>query len=233
MKRIFTFILALSISMSSIYANNESNNDDKETPKYSFNQKEDEGGWWQSGWFASAGAGALIYFGDHDKQLATGKRISPGFELSAGKWINEVIGVRLNFNAGKMKGLTQFGKTNGLSTGKLFRAYDNLWHQEFNYINGNADFMFNWTNDIDETNVNNMYHLIPYAGIGFISATNKQKGTSFAVNVGVLNTFKVSEKWGIYADVRGAMFRDKVDGEVGGRNFDGLLTVLIGASYSF
>ena len=39
-----------------------------------------------SNWFLGAGVGAQIYFGDHDKQMRFGDRLTPNFEVNFGKW---------------------------------------------------------------------------------------------------------------------------------------------------
>ena len=43
-------------------------------------------------WFISAGAGAQIYFGDHDKQQSFGKRLAPALDVAVGKWFTPGIG---------------------------------------------------------------------------------------------------------------------------------------------
>ena len=41
-----------------------------------------------SNWLISAGGGAQIYFGDHDKQVSFGKRLAPALDIAVGKWFN-------------------------------------------------------------------------------------------------------------------------------------------------
>lgn len=232
MKKIFALIVTATISFTSAFANNDLNKTNDTKPVASFQKRYIPG---QDNWFASVGVGAQVYFGDHDKQTSVGKRITPKFEITAGKWLNQSFGVRINANMAKMKGLTQQlgGIDNGLSTGKKYRDSDGLWHQDFTYLNMHADFLFNWTNDAYGFDKNRMYNLIPYAGIGFVSALNKQKGTSFSPNIGVINSFKINDKFNIDLDVKGNLFTDKVDGEKGGRNFEGALSIMAGIKYSF
>lgn len=231
MKVFFTIIIIAGMSITSIYANNELKKDDTEKNKPSFYQVRAKG-YQQNHWFASIGVGPSLYFGDHDKQIGVGKRISYVINASGGKWIDDVFAVRVNARFGQMKGLTQYGGTNGLSTGVLYRAHDDLWYQKFNYFTAHADFMFDFTNDAYGYDPDRAYHLIPYAGLGFISATNKQGGTSFSPNLGVLQTYKLNDGFAISLDITGSFFRDKVDGEVGGRNFDGLLNATVGVVYN-
>lgn len=57
-------------------------------------------------WFIGAGVGAQMYFGDHDRQMRFGDRITPNFEVNFGKWFTPGIGVRLGVNGYKIKGLS-------------------------------------------------------------------------------------------------------------------------------
>ena len=58
-----------------------------------------------SNWYISAGGGAQMYFGDHDKQMAFGDRVVPSAQISIGKWFTPGIGVRIAVNGGNVKGL--------------------------------------------------------------------------------------------------------------------------------
>ena len=230
MKKIFTLIFATAFTFNCTYANNDLKGKNDKKPVTSFQKRFNSA---NDNWFVSAGVGAQAYFGDHDKQIGLGKRITPKFEITGGKWFNDDFAVRINVNTAKMKGLTQYGGTNGLSTGKKYRDEDDLWYQEFNYINAHADFMFNWTNDALGVDPNRKYDFIPYVGVGFVTVTNKQKGTSFTPNLGFINSFKINDKFSIDVDVKGNLFADKVDGELGGRNLEGAVSVMAGLRYSF
>lgn len=231
MKKIFLLVVVATISLTSTYANNDLKNNDDKKPVKSFQNHFKS----SDTWFGSAAIGAQVYFGDHDTEESFGKRLTPKFGISVGKWFSEEFGARINLNTAKMKGLTQVypGESTALSTGKLFSADDYLYHQTFNYISGSADFLFNWTNDAYGYDPERLYNLIPYAGVGFFTVTNKQKGTNFMVNLGVLQTFKIHKKFNVHLDVRGNVLPDKTDGERGGRKFEGILSMMAGVSYSF
>lgn len=59
-----------------------------------------------SNWFISAGGGAQIYFGDHDKQVSFGKRLAPALDIAVGKWFTPGIGMRLMYSGLQQKGAT-------------------------------------------------------------------------------------------------------------------------------
>jgi len=236
MKKIFTLILVTFASLSFANANNDPNkggDENKTSTILSFKNRSNPS---QSKWFASIGAGAQIYFGDHDKQMkSVGERITPKFEVTAGTWFHHLFGVRLNVNLAKMKGLTQNNdlRTPGTPLYDYGHPTMTLMEQEFTYMNIHADLMFDWLNDATGVNPDRIYSLIPYVGVGLVTAVDKQKGTSVAANLGLLQSFKVSNKFNVNLDIKGNVFADKVDAELGGRNFEGQLSAVVGLQYSF
>ncbi|MGJ1198410.1 hypothetical protein ACR777_19860 [Sphingobacterium spiritivorum] len=181
-------------------------------------------------WFAGAGIGGQIYFGDHNKQLSLGKRITPNFDLYGGKWINANTGIRIGVNGFQIKGLTQNGSH---TTGEVYNAAERLEKQSFKYVYAHADILVNMHNIIDGYDNERIYSFIPYAGIGVMMTTNEPKATKLSPNLGILNTFVLTENLHFTADVRGNLVADSFDGEVGGRRGEGTLTVSLGVSYTF
>lgn len=190
-------------------------------------------GRWQTpgtAWFASAGIGGQVYFGDHNKQLSFGKRIAPSFGLSAGKWLNQSFGVRGGLMGFKATGLTQNGSH---SNGKIFDASRGLQYQSFHFVNVHADVLFDWTNDIYGEFTDRKYHIIPYAGLGLAMGLSDPKEACVRPNLGVLWTVRISPNLDFTADVRGSMVSDAFDGEKGGRKGEGILSTQFGISYNF
>src|SRR5690606_3996497 len=90
-------------------------------------------------WIVGAGAGASIFFGDHDKQAKFNERLAAHYSAYLGKWFSPGLGVRAGGSFGKIKGLTQNAPwmTSGVhSTGERYagKPWDDYWleHQEFN-----------------------------------------------------------------------------------------------------
>ena len=71
------------------------NGDFTETVEYSNDKYKVETNHFWDNWFLSVGAGPQVMFGDHDKQIGFGKRISPALDIAVGKWFTPGIGVRL------------------------------------------------------------------------------------------------------------------------------------------
>lgn len=84
------------------------------------------GGFWDH-WYISAGAGGQMYFGEDDNKAKIGDRISPAFQLSAGKWINHFIGARIQVGGLKLKGWNDGDSYQGLYRIKDDPNHPNGW----------------------------------------------------------------------------------------------------------
>ena len=151
-------------------------------------------------WFAGIGAGAQMYFGDHDKQMRFVDRITPNFEAYFGKWFTPGIGIRLGANGYKIKGVSGWtGHNNAIPslnrgnyggfitdwnpathTGKVYQHANvgyPLYETEQQYIHAHADVLFNLTQMVCGYNEDRFYSLIPYAGLGFATTLERASTT--------------------------------------------------------
>lgn len=185
-------------------------------------------------WFVGAGFGAQVYLGDHDRQRKFTERISPAFNLNVGKWFSPVIGVRAGLSGFKIKGLTQNAElsTGDRYEGKPWEGYG-LYKQEFNYMNINADVLFNLSNLISGYEEYRVYTISPYAGLGWMATNDKSSRNDLSANFGFLNAFRLNEKLELTLDLRGTLVSDNFDGDIGGSNHDGMVTTLVGLTYKF
>ena len=194
-------------------------------------------------WFIGIGAGAQMYFGDHDKQMRFVDRLTPNFELYFGKWFTPGLGIRLGANGYKIKGVSGWTGHNlahpnvnyknyagyivdwnpATQTGKVYQhtpaniGYP-LYETEQQYIHAHADVLFNLSQLICGYNEDRVYSLIPYAGLGFAASLEKASVSGahsheLSANVGILNRFRVSRALDINLDIRGAFFNDHFDQE--------------------
>ena len=137
-------------------------------------------------WFIGIGAGAQMYFGDHDKQMRFVDRLTPNFELYFGKWFTPGLGIRLGANGYKIKGVSGWTGHNlahpnvnyknyagyivdwnpATQTGKVYQhtpaniGYP-LYETEQQYIHAHADVLFNLSQLICGYNEDRVYSLIP------------------------------------------------------------------------
>lgn len=180
-------------------------------------------------WFFGLGLGAQAYFGDHNKQLGFGSRLSLNFDVSGGKWINDNWGVRVGLNGMKAKGLTQNGS---YSSYDVVDDSQDLLAQSFNYFSVRADAMLHASNLVFGVDESRVYNMVPYVGLGFASIVDKPKRTGFSPNLGLLQTFRITDRLDLTWDIRGQLLGDGFDGEKGGRSMDGILTSQIGVKIS-
>ncbi|MGJ1266925.1 OmpA family protein [Sphingobacterium spiritivorum] len=183
-----------------------------------------------SNWFLGAGAGAQVYFGDHNKQAPLSENLTPHFGLHLGKWFSPGLGLRLGAAGYQIKGLTQNGSH---STGEVYDASKWLDKQKFNYFQVYGDVLFNLSNLFAGYNTDRIYNISPYLGAGWMITNDEPAQREVSASLGIYNTFRLAEALDLTLDIRGSMVNDRFDGEVGGRKEEGNLSALIGLTYKF
>lgn len=181
-------------------------------------------------WFVSIASGPQIGFGDHNKQVPFGERISPALDIAVGRWFTPLWGARLMYSGLSVEGATQNGSH---STGEVHDASQWLDKQKINFFNIHADAMFNATNWLLGYNPSRVWDCSPYVGIGVIAVTEKPSFTGVSGNAGLFNAFHVTSALDINLDLRGVITGDGFDSEEGGRSGEGILSLNVGLTYHF
>lgn len=203
-----------------------------ESVEYSTDKYKVETNSFWDNWFISIGAGGQVYFGDHDKQVSFGERISPALDIAVGKWFSPEIGVRLMYNGLSAKGATRWGAAH--STGEEVEGWGTgLYKSKFNYFNFQADAMFNLSNIFCGYNEKRVYNCSPYIGLGVMKVTDAPKETAVSGHFGILNSFRLCSALDLNLDLRGTLVDDDFDGEPGGRGGEGMFSATIGLTYKF
>jgi outer membrane protein OmpA-like peptidoglycan-associated protein len=160
-----------------------------------------------------------------------GERISPTLNLSLGKWFTPGLGLRLQYSGLQAKGFTHNAKAAYIDSKADGNGY---FKQKFNYMNFHGDVMFNLNALFGGYNPERAYEVIPYLGAGFAHAYSKPQENSFAMNVGILNKFRVSPVLDVNLELS-SMFAEAVfDGEPGGKHgFDAVGAATVGITYYF
>ena len=199
------------------------------TDKY----KVETNGFW-SNWFISAGGGAQMYFGDHNRQLSFGDRLSPALDIAVGKWFTPGIGVRLMYSGLSINGATQNGAhSNGKPiSGKPWQGYW-LEEQSFDFFNLHGDVLFNMSNLLCGYNETRVWNCSPYVGLGWMRTWESPRSHQVSGSFGIMNSFRISSALDVNLDVRGTLVDDAFDGELGGRKNEGLLAATVGLTYKF
>lgn len=232
-KKIFlTAVCALALSPSFAQDSYTS----EETVEYSTDKYKVETNRFWDNWFISAGFGAQVYFGDHDRQCDFGDRLAPALDIAVGKWFTPGIGVRLMYSGLQIKGATQKGAL-AHSTGVdvLGKGGDGYWleKQKFDFGNFHADVLFNFSNLFCGYNEKRIWNCSPYIGLGYARVYKSPDAKEVSANVGLLNSFRLCSALDINLDVRGMFVNDRFDGEDGGRFGEGNLSATIGLTYKF
>ncbi|MBQ4917661.1 MAG: OmpA family protein [Muribaculaceae bacterium] len=206
----------------------------EEKVEYNSNKHKVETNSFWDNWFISAAGGGQVYFGDHDKQCDFVDRIAPAVDIAVGKWFSPSIGVRVMYSGLSQKGATQNGMyTTGEGvSGKEGHGYW-LTHQKFDFCNIHVDAMFNLCNIIAGYKPNRVWNCSPYLGIGWAHVFDKDGAAEASANIGLLNTFRLSDPLDLNLDIRGMYVNDRFDGEGGGRFGEGMWAVTLGLTYKF
>lgn len=211
------------------------------TPLFEGNKRVITNTFWRN-WFIQAGAGAHMFFSDHDRQISIGHRISPSLQIAVGKWFTPGIGVRLAYSGLNVRGATQTwgepDKYGAHSTGEDVNKQEpwvngHLQYSKFSYLNLHLDVMFNLCQMIGGYKADRLYSCIPYAGIGWARVWEEPRANEIAVNLGISNAFRVHKNWDINLDLNTMICDDRFSGEDGNRHFDAILGITAGVTYKF
>ena len=227
-----TFLAALTLCVATVgFAQNAvATSVEEEVVTNSVVTEEAEGNSFWSNMFITVGAGAQYMYTDHDNRMDFGDRLTPAFTFSVGKWFIPSLGARLGITGLGLKGATQTGVH---SNGVWYSDQHWLWEQEIDYFNVHADVLFNVSNALFGYNPKRFWNCSPYLGFSFTRVFNAPTRSAFGGNVGIYNSFRLTDGWHLNLDVRATLVNDDFDGELGGRRDEGILAATIGVTYNF
>lgn len=182
-----------------------------------------------SNWFISAGGGIQTYLGDDDSQAKLGKRISPAVDISVGKWFTPGLGLRLTYSGLSAKGVSY--ESGNYAVGKMNTK--GLYEQKWDMMYLHGDIMFNLTDMCCGYKEDRLYGAIPYIGFGWVHSFDRPRNNEFATNIGFINRFRLSNAWDFNLEARALLTKDNFDGQVHGKKYDGMVSVLAGFTYKF
>ena len=181
--------------------------------------------------------GTQFYYGDNDKYMKFGERFTfPAADIMINKWASPSIGFAFGITGLKMKGVYQTVSATGepfQDNPAHFRTNDvyqknymtqgsvplDLSYQKGWYVNPFIVAMFDLSNMIGGLKADRFYTAQWYAGGGVMLGMDKDgdfqftnaRGVSF--NTGLLNKFRINERWDAVLNLRGALVSDDFDGE--------------------
>ncbi len=238
-KIVLSALCALAISPA--FAQESSTSFRNERVEYSTDKYKVETNRFWSNWFVTFNAGGQVYFGDHDKQIDFGDRISPALSAGIGKWFTPGIGLRLMYSGLKSKGATrkdwecEMVHNTGEHVSGWYEGeggYD-LQYSEYHMGNLHIDVMLNLINLIGGYKESRKWDFSVHGGVGFAFVYDTPHEYEASANIGFLTSWHFCKPLALNLDVRGMFVNDRFDGEGGGRFGEGNLAVELGLSYYF
>ncbi len=223
MKKLFMMLALASMSVVGMAQDNGSN-----TPTLKHSVATNSFG---SNWFIQANVVGSAFYGSQEldswnlsNSPLKGYRNNLGFSVAVGKWFTPGIGLRTKVNAA-------WGRT-------IFEGGDKEKNAN-KYWMAQEQVLLNLSNLICGYSETRVWNFIPYFGGGI--ARNMSYNTySMNLGVGILNTFRLSNKWAVNLDVNFNAGETDMDGEAmpsdASRfslgNMDRILNVEVGLTYN-
>ena len=188
------------------------------------------GGFWED-WFVQMGLDMTLqnpYGYNFSKVFPNGK--SFGLDLAVGKWFSHQVGVRGKFNWENKLPLLKNDHANWLA------PFDQpgVNREKGGYIALYGDVLFNLHNLFGTYKADRTWNLSLYPRIGVNYNFGVKKGSLLA-GIGLMNTYRISDRWSVYGDIAyimtgsGFVGAEKVKGTGTGSNSNGYLTIGLGA----
>ena len=189
-------------------------------------------GFWQN-CFVQMGLDMTLqnpYGYDFSKVFPNGK--SFGLDLAVGKWFSHQVGGRFKFNWENKLPLLENDHANWLA------PFDQpgVNREKGGYIAFYGDALFNLHNLFGAYRADRTWNASLYPRMGVNYNFGVSKG-ALLLGIGVLNTYRISDRWSLYGDIAyimtgsGFVGSEKVEGTGTGSNSNGYLTIGLGVQY--
>ena len=187
-------------------------------------------GFWEN-WFVQVGLDMTLqnpYGYDFAKVFPNGKTF--GLDVAVGKWFTHQVGVRGKFNWENKLPLLENGHANWLAP--FYEPGEN--RRKGGYIAVYGDALLNMHNLFGTYRPERKWNTSLYPRIGINYNFGVSKGSLLA-GIGLLNTYRISDRWSVYGDIAyimtgsGFVGSEEVEGTGTGSNSNGYLTFGIGA----
>ena len=191
-------------------------------------------GFWNN-WFLQAGLDMTLqnpYGYDFKDVFPNGK--SYGLDVAVGKWFSHQAGVRGMFNWENKLPLLENDHANWLAPFDQPGAN----REKGGYIALYGDVLLNMHNLFGTYRADRTWNLSVYPRVGVNYNFGVKKG-SLTAGVGVLNTYRISDRWSLYGDIAyimtgGGFVGENESGGTGtGSNSNGYLSIGLGTQYDF
>ena len=186
-------------------------------------------GFWRN-WTLSGNLGAQLFYGDNDWKVnkLTEMITFPAIDVYLTKWASPSFGVGLGASYGKFLGLYQSStyRQNApkavegwFTTNELYpnpaSKYESekLAYQKGSWVNAYVLAHADLGNIFFGYNPNRFFDIDAFAGGGFIWGLNEEFARGVTYNMGLSNMFRITDRFKINLNLRGAFVSDLFDGE--------------------
>ena len=219
MKKVLLFLIGSMMILASVAAQENNEESSKEKKEASANDDAK-----RKNFFVGIGVKGNIYLNnDTGNDTKLWGKPTAGGRVFVGKWFNPYIAGRIVADVGKMK--------------PSFQRRTILVDSNYGLVR--LDVMFDVTNCFRSYSPDNFYNLIPYAGIGRAKAFNAKNrpdkldgSSSFVYGGGLLNTFKLTERFSAFLNVGIDLVDAKFDGHKD-RKYNGIVAGTVGMVVNF
>ena len=189
-------------------------------------------GFWKN-WFVQMGLDMTLqnpYGYDFSKVFPNGK--SFGLDVAIGKWFTPQIGMRGKFNWENALPLLKNDHANWLAP--FYEPGAN--RDKGGYFAAYGDLMLNMHQFFGSYEPDKTWNLSVYPRVGVNYNFGVSKG-AILLGAGILNTYRLNERWSLYADVAyimtgsGFVGTENVEGTGTGSNSNGYFSIGLGAQY--
>ena len=216
-------------------------------------------GFWRN-WTLSGNLGAQLFYGDNDWKVQNWTEMItfPAVDLYLTKWASPSFGVGLGLSYGVFKGLYQStpGTVNHgpsfvnarFTTNSLYpRAdakydYQGLAKQQGSWFNAYILAHADLGNIFFGYNPDRFFDVIAFGGGGLIYGLSDNEAIGTTYNLGLSNQFRITDRFALNLNLRGAFVADSFDGEdsveepteghyVANHKNDGLFGITLGFTY--
>ena len=177
-------------------------------------------------WFISLGGGASVLMGDQNGDADFGDRVNWAAGLSFGKWYNPYWALRMKIDGGQLNNFLQLG-----SPAQLYK-------QDFMYVNGHLDFMWDVTNFWAPYNEKKVVRFIPFAGIGYALRPGKtvdgyvfKRTESPSINLGAQIPFRLGKRADLFLEAQYSLLNEQFNRTDMGHEEDRVFQVLLGLNF--
>lgn len=172
-----------------------------------------------SNWFLGVNGGVNIYNGAFMNGESAFDHLSPALNVYVGKWHTPGFGWRVAYQ------------------GLNIQTYENVDHATF--VNFHFDAMFNLSNLFCGYNEERIWNVTAFLGSGWAGrkAMNHEDFDnltgSITVNVGLINSFRVSEHWNINLELSNTFLRNGFSCQPANSGHDMMWSANVGVAYKF